>query len=113
MTVKTAIEFAIQVARERLEDSHDDQARRDFAFTITHLEDALMRYTRARAKQLGLFAPADLDRHDTPAEAARYLAERDALAVNRLSDRMDEADEVTDEPEPIARHPYRRARFPV
>jgi hypothetical protein len=44
-------------------------AGREFSLAITALEDALMRYTRGRAQQLGVFRPVDLD--DLDAERAK------------------------------------------
>lgn len=56
---------------------------REFSLAITHLEDALMRFTRGMAMRLGVFAPADLEKIGTdPGAASKFLGDRDQKAAD-------------------------------
>ncbi len=116
-TVKTSLDVCIQKTKELLESSDDDATRRDFALAITHMEDAQMRYGRARARQVGMYAPFDFDRYGSPEAVAQALTARDLEARTRMAAATepptDKADDVGEDPEPPARHAKRGRSFPT
>ena len=80
---------------ERLRTVGDPQIARCFALAKTSLEDARVRYTEGRARQLGVFKPADLDRvvlesgGDEQVAAAAFLQRRDEKASQATLSRRD------------------------
>lgn len=65
-----------------------DRAAREYALAITHAEDSLMRFTRGKAHELGVFKPADLEdeeavreRHEWTGRALEQMDARDEQDV--------------------------------
>jgi hypothetical protein len=54
---------------------------RELALALTHLEDVQMRFTRARAKTLGVFRPVDLEKVEAAEERARFENEAKVAAA--------------------------------
>lgn len=81
-TVVELIAEAIQRASDQRQRTTDPAAARDFSLAITYLEDGRSRYTAGRARQLGTYRPADLDRLPGNKTAAQYIAERDQASAD-------------------------------
>jgi hypothetical protein len=81
-TFVETVEYLWNDLTARMERTEDPSVRRAFAMAKTSLEDARIRYTEARARELGVFKPADLDLALIQGQApAEHLAERDARAA--------------------------------
>jgi hypothetical protein len=80
LTVKELIDITI----DRVETARDGTGFpfvREFSLAITALEDAQMRYARARHMQEGTFSPSDVDRWKADgADPRKVVAARDAAA---------------------------------
>jgi hypothetical protein len=62
MTFVEAVNDLIGKARARQEASERGEAKREYALSVTALEEAQMRFTRGRAIDTENFEPADLEK---------------------------------------------------
>lgn len=77
-TVFELIEVAkAMIEGKKLGVSSGEEAR-EYALAVTALEDAQMRYTRGRARMLGVFRPVDLDSTDAIADRRSFLDDAEA-----------------------------------
>lgn len=63
-TVVDHINRAQEIAKSRLEETNDREAKRCYALANTKLEEAQMYYTRGRAIDRNMFNPVDLDKEE-------------------------------------------------
>jgi hypothetical protein len=72
------VDAAMMLADLRKLDAASGEIAREFAMAVTACEDAQMRYTRGRARELDVFRPADLDSVDALADRRRFLDDVEA-----------------------------------